>query len=405
MTLLRIPAFRNLLVGTTLSQLGDVCFSIALPWLVLEMTGSGIALGSILVALAIPRAALMLVGGAISDRVSARTILIAANLVLTLCVAAVALLEAHHALSLWMLYAVAVVFGVADAFGNPAIKVLVPGIVPREEIAGANSLLQLTAQVCLLGGAAVAGLLIQRFGLPWVFCIDAFSFIFLIFALLSITAPAKACVQTRSLVASVGDGISYVAGEPSMWLLLLVIASVNFCLTGASQVGIVALVHMRFSSPGYFGALVTATAIGSLLGLALAGVWKRQRNTLLDVLGGAALLGLCLASLALRLPLVFIFAALAASGAVAGYLNVNILSKLQTSVPPEMLGRVMSLVTLSSVGIAPISLVLGGLIVQVNVNLLFAIAGGALVAVSVIGALLTWRPARVSDASPQRTAA
>jgi MFS family permease len=365
------------------------------------MTGFGIALGSILVALAIPRAGLMLVGGAVSDRVPARTILIASNLALTLCVAAVALLAAQHALTLWMLYVVAIVFGVADAFGNPAIKVLVPGLVPRDQIAGANSLLQSTAQLCLLSGAALAGLLIQRFGLVTAFSIDAFSFVFLILALLSITAPAESRMQTKSLVAAVRDGIAYVAGEPSLRILLLVIASVNFCLTGATQVGIVTLVHARFSSAGYYGALMTATAIGSLLGFLLAGAWKRRRSMLLDILGSAALLGLCIASLALRLPVAFIFAALVASGAIAGYLNVYILSRLQTSVPSEMLGRVMSLVTLSSIGIAPVSLALSGLIVQAHVELLFVVAGGSLIAISVIGIPLTWHLGRNADVSPE----
>lgn len=402
MSLLRIPNFRNLLVGATLSQLGDVCFGIALPWLVLQMTGSGIALGSILVALAIPRAALMLVGGAVSDRVPARTILVASNLALTLCVAGVSLLAAQHALSLWMLYVVAIVFGVADAFGNPAIKVLVPELVPRDQIAGANSLLQSTAQLCLLGGGALAGLLIQRFGLIAAFSIDAFSFVFLILALLSITSPSGSRIQTKSLVAAVRDGIAYVAGEPSLRVLLLVIASVNFCLTGATQVGIVTLVHARFGSAGYYGALMTATAVGSLLGFALAGAWKRRRSMLLDILGGAALLGLCIASLALLLPIAFIFAALVTSGAIAGYLNVNILSRLQTGVPSEMLGRVMSLVTFSSIGIAPVSLALSGLIVQAHVALLFVIAGGALVAISVIGIPLTWNLGRNADVSPER---
>lgn len=333
----------------------------------------------------------MLVGGAISDRFPARTILIVVNIALTLCVASVALLAASHVLALWMLYVVALVFGIADAFGNPAIKVLVPGIVPNGDIAGANSLLQSTGQLCILAGAGIAGFLIQRFGLVPVFALDACSFVFLIFALASITGTAKSYMHAQSLLAAVREGIVYVVREPSLRVLLLVIASVNFCLTGATQVGIVTLVHERFGSPGSFGALVTASAVGSLLGVVLAGAWKRRRRMLWETLCGALLLGLCLASLALTLPLVWIFAALVASGAIAGYLNVHILSTLQTAIPSEMLGRVMSLVTLSSIGIAPISLAIGGLIAQFNVNVLFAVAGLALVAVSLGGASLTWR--------------
>ena len=235
------PAFRNLLIGATLSQLGDVCFSIALPWL---SANDGLrhrpGLDSRRARYP-PRRADAL-RRCVSDRIAARTILICSNIALTFCVATVAILAAHHALALWMLYVVAIVFGIADAFANPAIKVLVPGIVPRDEIAAANSLLQSSTQLCMLGGAAAAGLLIQHFGMVWAFTVDACSFVFLIFASLSITAPAAARVQTNSLLAAIREGIAYVAHEPSLRMLLLVIASVNFCLTGATQVGIITLV-------------------------------------------------------------------------------------------------------------------------------------------------------------------
>lgn len=67
--------FKHVWVGSTISQLGDVGFMLALPWLVLQMTGSSLALGSVMMALAIPRALLMLLGGAVSDRFPARTVL------------------------------------------------------------------------------------------------------------------------------------------------------------------------------------------------------------------------------------------------------------------------------------------------------------------------------------------
>ena len=67
-----VPHFRHLWIGITISVLGDQFYLVALPWLVLQLTGSGLALGTILMTAAIPRAALMLVGGAVIDRFSAR---------------------------------------------------------------------------------------------------------------------------------------------------------------------------------------------------------------------------------------------------------------------------------------------------------------------------------------------
>jgi hypothetical protein len=387
MSLLRSRVFRNLLIGLTISQLGDVAFIVALPWLVLQMTGSAAVLGSILVAVAIPRAGLMLLGGAVSDRISAKTILIVGNVALTLCVGAVALLAFHHALALWMLYVLAIIFGVADAFAIPAIKVLVPAIVSKDQLTAANSLLQSTTQVCLLAGGAVAGILIQRFGVVPALAIDAGSFLFLIAAIAAIRTPLDDRLHTSSLLASVRDGIAYAVGEPLTRTLVVVIATVNFCLTGATQIGLVALIHARFGSAAYYGSLVTTIAIGSLVGIVLAGAIRPPANIPAAVLRAGAILGVCIGALAFPLPIAAIFGLLLFCGVVAGFVNVHIVSALQKNVPSAMLGRVMSLVSLGAVGVTPVSMAISGLIAQVSLPLLFAIAGGLLVVVGVGGLL------------------
>jgi MFS family permease len=389
--------FRLLLAGATLSQFGDVAFMVALPWLVLQLTGSGVALGAILLTLAIPRAALMLVGGAVSDRLPARGLLIAANVALFACVSLTALLAWQHLIALWMLFVVAIVFGIADAFALPALKVLVPAIVEREQIATANALLQSTSQICLLAGGAIAGVLIARTGLVAAFAVDAVSFVFLIAALLLIRVPAGLRVQTSSLVRSILDGVAYALADPTIRALLVVIAGVNFCLTGATQVGIAALVYARFGSAAYFGTLVTASAVGSLLGFLIAGAWRRSDLTS-TLLVAAALLGAGIASFALPLPIVALIAVLVLCGIIAGYVNVTIISSLQRSVDPQMLGRVMSIVVFSSIGVAPLSLAISGFIAQTNIAALFACAGGTLIVIAIIG-LLADQSARTSSRS------
>jgi hypothetical protein len=388
MQLLRSWVFRNLLIGLTISQLGDVAFMVALPWIVLQMTGSSAVLGSILVAVAIPRAGLMLLGGAVSDRLPAKTILIVGNVALTLCVAAVAFLAFRHALALWMLYILAVIFGIADAFTIPAIKVLVPAIVSKEQITAANSLLQSATQVCLLAGGAVAGILIQRFSVVPALAIDAGSFLFLIAAIAVIKTPPDDRIHTSSLLASVRDGLAYAAREPMTRTLVVVIAVVNFCLTGATQIGLVTLIQSRFGSAAYFGGLVTTIAIGSLIGIALAGAIRLPSNVSSAVLGAAAVLGLFIGALALPLPIAAIFALLLFCGAIAGFVNVHIVSALQKNVAPDKLGRVMSLVSLAALGVTPISMAVSGVIAQVSLALLFASAGAALLVVAAVGGLL-----------------
>src|SRR5690242_15592654 len=113
---LRNPNYRKLLIGGTISLLGDQFYLVALPWLVLEQTGSAVAMGTILMAGAIPRAVLMLMGGALTDRISARKIMMATAAARTVCVTAIGLLVWFQLLQTWELYALAVAFGIADAF-------------------------------------------------------------------------------------------------------------------------------------------------------------------------------------------------------------------------------------------------------------------------------------------------
>src|SRR5436305_10534905 len=98
---LAVPHFRNLWLGATISLLGDQFYLVALPWLVLQLTGSGLALGTILMTAAIPRAALMLVGGAVIDRFSARRVLMTTAATRTVLVGAVAALIWLHSIQLW----------------------------------------------------------------------------------------------------------------------------------------------------------------------------------------------------------------------------------------------------------------------------------------------------------------
>ncbi len=135
---LRSPNYRLWLIGGTISLLGDQFYLVALPWLVLQQTGSAVVMGAIMMAGAIPRALLMLMGGAVSDRMSARKIMIATAMARTICVTVIAVLVWLRVLRTWELYALAVAFGVADAFAVPAQTAYMPSLLKREQLVAAD---------------------------------------------------------------------------------------------------------------------------------------------------------------------------------------------------------------------------------------------------------------------------
>src|SRR5262245_30840839 len=101
---LRNPNFRRWWMGAIISLFGDQFYIVALPWLVLQLTGSGIAMGALLTAAALPRAVLMLMGGALSDRISPRKVMIITATARTILLVIIAGLIWLHALRLWELY-------------------------------------------------------------------------------------------------------------------------------------------------------------------------------------------------------------------------------------------------------------------------------------------------------------
>jgi len=186
---LRNPAFRRLWIGSSISAIGDQFYFVALPWLILQITGSGVALGTILMTAAIPRAALMLVGGALTDRFSPRKIMMITAACRAVMVASISVLLWNHILALWPLYVLALGFGSADAFASPASQAFLPSLVARDRLPAANSVSQSTAQLTTLVAPAPAGLFIKAFGIAWALFIDAVSFLFIIGALWRLPDP------------------------------------------------------------------------------------------------------------------------------------------------------------------------------------------------------------------------
>lgn len=131
---LAVRDFRFLFIGQGVSLLGDQCYLVALPWLVLQLTGSGLALGTILLAATIPRMVFLLVGGAATDWLSPHRLMVASNVFRSLVCAILTILVLSRTVSLWHLFVLAAAFGTSDAFFSPAIKAFIPVLLNDEKL-------------------------------------------------------------------------------------------------------------------------------------------------------------------------------------------------------------------------------------------------------------------------------
>ena len=372
--------------GSAISAVGDQFYLVALPWVVLQLTGSAVAVGTILMAVAIPRAMLMLFGGALTDRISARKILMSTASARTLFVTVIGFLLWWHLLQLWELYVLGFFFGVADAFAWPAATTLLPSLVKREQLVAANSVFQTTGQLTTIVAPAPAGLAIKALGTAWAFFIDAISFLFIIAALWRLPDPPKAGSAAKPPVwRSILDGIAYVQRDVPLRSLMLVAAMLNFCISGPMGVGLPYLVKTKFGSAAAYGLVISAMAAGGLLGALLAGILKIKRRGLL-LLGACVVISAGIASMGLLGHLWLIAAVLLLLGASAGVANVHIAAWIQQRIDATVRGRVFSVLMLANFGFMPVSLAVAGLLIAWNLKLMFLIAGASLLLITAFGA-------------------
>ena len=329
----------------------------------------------------------MLVGGVLTDRFSPRKIMMVTACCRAVLVACISVLLWRHFLKLWPLYLLAFGFGSADAFASPAAQAFLPSLVARDQLPAANSVFQSTAQLTTLVAPAPAGMFIKAFGTAWALLIDAFSFLFIIGSLWRLPdAPSvDADSLRRSMLRSIANGLQYVGKDTALSSLMLVIAVLNFAITGPASIGIAVIAKQNFGSASAFGLLMSAMAAGGLAGTLLAGLSK-QRNRGLLLLLVSTVIGICLGSLGLLHRMAALAAVLLLMSGAAAFLNVQLIAWFQQRVDRAMLGRVMSVVMFSAVGLMPVSLAIAGIAIGWSLPGMFLVAGCMVLLVTLLAA-------------------
>ena len=382
-TLFASGPFRKLWVGTTLSLFGDFFSYIAIAWLVLQLTGSSLALGSVLVAQAVPRGVLMLVGGALADRISPRVTMFGSMGLRALCVAPLALLVLAGRVQMWEVYAISVVFGIVDAFFMPARQSILPKTVADHELEPGNAVLNVTMQASIILGPALGGVIVAAFGTGWAFAADAACFAIGFFFILSLAPAARAPARTEHPDGGLGGqivaGFRYAWADIGIRVSLIVIAVVDFAANGALGVGLPTLAHGRFAAGAAgLGILFAAWGVGATAGALGAGFVKVPRRFGWLVVAFCAWIGIGLVVVGTLPSLLPAAVTLGVSGIATGVINTYGVSWLQRRTDPAMQGRVMSLVMLASMGLTPVSYAASGAIADVNPTLLFVVSGGVI---------------------------
>jgi MFS family permease len=390
--------FRLLWSGQAVSQLGDGIFTVALAWQTLQISRSATALSIVLFARTLPLVLFALVGGAVTDRLPRRSVMVGSDLVRGLAVAAIAALAATGRLEIAHLVVFGAVFAAAEAFFMPSISAIYPEVVPAELLLQANALRSTSTTLAeSLIGPAVGGVLIAAVGTTWAFWADAASFGVSLASLAAIRVTAAGPTERGTLLGEVREGLSFTRSQTWLWISLVMTAGSNVFLSGPLRVAVPVLVQddLRAGSAA-LGAVYASLGAGGLVAVVLAGQLAivRHRTALMYVSWTVAGLFAAVAGLAPTLGVVALMVGGVGFGIGLG--NVLWYTLVQELVPKRLLGRVFSVDVVVSTGLLPMSIAASGPIVGAVGGPATLVAGGLASAVAT-GLALTRRGALGPD--------
>lgn len=389
-----VRGFRLLLAGQLSSTVGDYCYAVALPWLILSGDGGPVLLGTVLACYGIPRVVTIPLGGVVADRFGGRPVMLIADMVRAVAVGFLAVVTLNGTPTLAQLAPVAVVLGASSGVFIPSSYTLLPALLPKDDLGRGNALSTMVNQVGGLLGPTAGGLLVAGFGAGPALAVDAVSFLVSAAVLFRMRTRAEAAAGTSGERAEAAPGKG--AAGPSFGELLrkgrllhvvLVVALVcNLAFNGTIEVALPGLAHERMGATGY-GVLLTCLSLGGLAGSLLAARVRTVTSPAYLFAGLAVVMGVALAAVPFAGGLVGAAVCICVYAVASGWQNIVAVTMLQVWTPPALIGRVMSLVMLAVMGTFPISVAVAGFGVRhLGAAPFFPVAGAA-ISLAVLGAL------------------
>ena len=398
---LRIPNFRRYFTGQLVSLSGNWMQMIAEMWVILSLTGSGLAVGITTALQFLPMLLFGAWGGLIADRVPKRRLLLLTQGLHMIAPLTMFALSAEGALVPWMVFSLVFVRGCVNAVDYPTRQAFVMEMVGSDRVVNAVSLNSVLVHSARVVGPAFAGVLIATVGVEPCFAINAASFAFMIWVLAGLdTERLQPAAMAPREPGAVRAGLRYVRGEPELWIplaLMAIVGTLGLQLPGRPAAARPVHLPRRaldLRGPGGRDGHRSDHRRPDQRGAQLGHPDAPDRGALM--FGVIALLAAGAPSLALEI------AALAPLGAATVTLAASINSSLQLASEPNMRGRVMALYSIVFLGSTPIGGPLSGWLSQaIDPRAALVMAGIAAIAGALVARVAFDRVARIPlDATP-----
>jgi MFS family permease len=384
---------RNFLLfasGQTVSKLGNAMYTVALAWTVYSLTGSTVAMGSILAVNAVPELALVLLGGTIADRVPRRTVILCADSFAAVVLACLTLASWTGQLSLPLLFVAAFLLGIVTAFYGPAYSAMNRDLLPSNQLQAANALFAVSKNTAQIIGPAAAGFIYAVAGATTVFGLDSASFIVAVLTLLFVKLPAlTAKMQVKQgLISDVAQGIRYTFSVPWLRLVLALSLITNFVCLAPFLVLLPAVVKSQHHGVSLLGGLTSAQVVATIIGAVIIGRLGRRRiqpGPALAALASLIAIGVILIGAVPQVSGVLFIAVILIGAGLSFDVIENTL--LQLLVPQQILSRVYSVNVLISYALLPLGYASAGILAHlIGVRSVFIAGGIMLIIICIVAA-------------------
>jgi len=368
------PAFRRLWLGRSISAVGGRLTLVAVMYQVWEATHSPWWSGAVAVVSAVPMVVVGLWGGGLVDRGDRRRIVLVATTGQLAC----SLLLAAQAAVRPSVAAVFVLVGVQTAFlavSQPATQTFTPRLLPAGQVAAGLALSRLGGQTALLGGPAIAGILLGYGGLATCYAVDAATFVAGLYGVLGLPPMRPLGEAARRGAGGVLDGLRFVLGEPIVRGAMITDLAATVL---AMPVSLFPLINQeRFGGdPRTLGLFLSAIAVGGAAASILSGAFTRRSRPGVVMVVSAACWGAALAGFGLARSPWLGLGLLVLAGAADTVSVVSRSTLVQLATPDQLRGRISSVELIVGISGPDLGNVRAGAVAQATAATFALVTGG-----------------------------
>lgn len=356
-------SFLILWQGQLVSTMGDAVYSIALGFWVLAETGSTALMGTLMAASTLPGVLISPFAGVWIDRSNKKRLFILMDMVRGVCIVLLAMAAYRGSIALWMVFAAGILLSICGAVFNPGVQATIPELVPQSKIENANSTFSIVSAGSSMIGNVAGGFLYQLLGAPALFLFDGLSFLFSGASMPFVKIPGNSRKQNINFFKDMADGFRFMWSQKGLRLILVIAALTNFF----SFTGIVLFLPMCQSDPslgaGKYGVLMGSYLIGATVGFLFMSIVTIQPTNKMTVFILTSIISdLSIITAILQPFYVLIIILCTIAGFCNSIYNVFLISAVQSSTPQNVRGKVMSFLSMTTQGLTPFAMALGGVL-------------------------------------------